>query len=152
MNSWKAEEVRWAGGGKLRGKAHLELLPHLQVVVVGEVASKAMNLDARVLVLRDELEGDGHEAVLLKRGDLARMRTGYLDLRIGLTDDVHVRDRAKEVLSVAVDRDAARRTVNEEQREDVLKTTYRTTRKSVSGTSCLNMGARMRLLYRVVTV
>jgi hypothetical protein len=88
---------------------NLELLPHLQIVVVGEVASQAVNLDARVLVLRNELEGDGHESVLLQRRNLARMRTGNLDLRVGLTDDVDVRNGAEEVLSVAVDGDAARR-------------------------------------------
>jgi hypothetical protein len=85
---------------------NLELLPHLQIVVVGEVASQAVNLDARVLVLRDKLESDGHEAVLLKRRNLAGVRTGNLNLGVGLTDDVDVRDGAKEVLGVAVDGNA----------------------------------------------
>lgn len=87
---------------------HLELLPHLQIVVVGKVPSQAMDLDPRVLVLGDELERDRHQAVLLQRRDLARVRAGNLGLRVRLADDVEVRDGPDVVGCLAVDGHSAK--------------------------------------------
>jgi hypothetical protein len=84
-------------------RAYLETLTHLQVCLIVEILDQPLDVQTTVFGLFDELEDNGHKAILHERRDFSRVGTGHFDDGISLADGEYLPDLPQIILCLAVD-------------------------------------------------